>query len=353
MTQSVMSDILKQFESMRRIHAAAAGFIIAVIIVILLRHTAHIVFSVFAGLLFGVLLDGITGFVSDRTRLSRRLTLVLILSLFVVTVVAILWFGGTAIAAQVAQLQDQIPEIIRKTRETLEKSAIGRMLLSGLNGSGPSGPGVLGAITGTTFTIFMVLGDGLLVLLIGVFFAIDVNFYKKSALLIFPEAMRKRLEPALTATGRALRKWLLGQMMVMATLGILAWIGLRIVGTPLAPVLALITGLLIFVPFIGPISAAVPAVLVGLSVSPHLALETLGVYVVVQILENDVVTPVIQKYVTSLPPVLLISVQIAFGVLAGVIGILFATPITVAIVVLIQRLYVEDTLHRQVKLLGE
>jgi predicted PurR-regulated permease PerM len=73
----------------------------------------------------------------------------------------------------------------------------------------------------------------------------------------------------------------------------------------------------------------------------------------VQILENDVVTPIIQKYVTSLPPVLLISVQIAFGVLAGVIGILFATPITVAIVVLIQRLYVEDTLGRRIKLLGE
>jgi predicted PurR-regulated permease PerM len=346
--------LLKQLQSMRRIHAAAAGFIIAIIIVLLIRQMAHIIFSIFAGLLFGVFLDGIAGFISHRTRLSRQLTLILILSIFVFLVAAILWFGGTAIAGQIAQLQDQIPEIIRKTKEALGKSAIGRMLLSGLGSSGQAaGRGAIGFITGTTFTLFTILGDALLVLLIGVYFAIDVRFYKKSALLIFPESLRNHWEPALTATGRALRKWLLGQVMVMATLGILAWIGLRIVGTPLAPLLALLTALFIFVPFIGPITAAIPAVLVGLSVSPQMALKTLGVYVIVQILENDVVTPIIQKYVTSLPPVLLISVQIAFGVLAGVIGILFATPITVAIVVLIQRLYVEDTLGRRIKLLGE
>ena len=130
----------------------------------------------------------------------------------------------------------------------------------------------------------------------------------------------------------------------MGALGILAWIGLLIAGTPLPFLLALITALFSFVPFIGPIAAAAPAFLVGLSAGPHVAFVTLIAYLIVQILENNIVTPLIQKRITNIPPVVSIAAQLFFGVLAGVFGLLLATPVAVVFIVFVQTLYIRETL---------
>ncbi len=130
----------------------------------------------------------------------------------------------------------------------------------------------------------------------------------------------------------------------MTVVGILTWAGLMILGIPLAFTLAVIAGLLSFVPNIGPILSALPAVLVGLSVSPIMAVYVIGVYVLVQTVESYLITPFIQQRAVAMPPALLLIVQLIMGVWVGVIGIFLATPLTVALMVAVRMLYIEDVL---------
>jgi predicted PurR-regulated permease PerM len=129
--------------------------------------------------------------------------------------------------------------------------------------------------------------------------------------------------------------------MAMTVVGVLTWLGLWLIGVPLAVVLGLIAALLAFIPNIGPIIAAVPAVLLALSEGPTTALLVVGVYVAVQSLESYVITPLIQQEQVSLPPALIISMQLLMGVLFGILGLALATPMAALGLTLIREAYVK------------
>lgn len=157
----------------------------------------------------------------------------------------------------------------------------------------------------------------------------------------------------LDATGHALRLWLVGRGLSMLVVGILTAIGLWIVDVPLVLALAVIAALFSFVPFLGPIASAVPAVLVGLVQSPAQALNVALVYGVVQLLESNIITPLVQVRAVSLLPAIMLSGQVIMGVLFGLIGLLLATPLLVTLIVPIQMLYVQDVLKARVTPLGQ
>jgi predicted PurR-regulated permease PerM len=114
-----------------------------------------------------------------------------------------------------------------------------------------------------------------------------------------------------------------------------------------------LTAILTFIPYLGPVLAAVPAVLVGLADGFELALWIVALYTGIQVLENNLLTPFIQERTVSLPPVVLILAQILMGGLFGLLGILVATPLTVVAIVAVQTYYVRDVLGDSVKLMGE
>lgn len=139
----------------------------------------------------------------------------------------------------------------------------------------------------------------------------------------------------------------------MITVGILTTIGLLIIGMPLAFSIGFIAGLLSFVPYIGPILTSVPAILVGLSESQPMALKVLIVLILVQFFESYLITPLIQQKAVSLPPALLISMQVLMGVMVGAVGVFLATPLVLIIIVWVQLLYMEDILHEKVIMPGD
>ena len=130
----------------------------------------------------------------------------------------------------------------------------------------------------------------------------------------------------------------------MATLGVLVTSGLWLLGVPLAPVLGLLAAMLTFVPYLGPIISAVPGLLIAWSVSPTLLLYAFLLYLVVQNLEGSVITPLVQQTAVRVPPVLIITAQMLAGIVSGVLGIVLATPLLAAGMVVMKRLYVEDVL---------
>jgi predicted PurR-regulated permease PerM len=192
-----------------------------------------------------------------------------------------------------------------------------------------------------TVGFFGAIADTVLVIFLALYFAVDPRGYRRGFLHLVPKTWRGRVDRALLAAGDALKNWLRGQALAMLVVGVLTAAGLWLVGVPLAIPLGLLSGVLDFVPFIGPLVAAVPGLLVAFSQGEDVALYALIVYLVVQFVEGNIVLPMAQKWAVSLPPVLSLLGIVAFGLVFGPLGVLFAMPLTVVLVVLVQKLYIE------------
>ena len=117
------------------------------------------------------------------------------------------------------------------------------------------------------------------------------------------------------------------------------------IGTELALSLAILAALLTFIPNIGPILALVPAALLAMMHGPDKLIYVVSLYMGIQALESYVLTPLLQQQMIDLPPALIISMQILLGVLVGGLGIILATPLTAALLVLVKMVYIEDILQ--------
>ena len=133
----------------------------------------------------------------------------------------------------------------------------------------------------------------------------------------------------------------------------LTGIGLWLLGVPAALGLALIAGLLDFIPFVGPIIAAVPAIILAFLVGPSTALWTLGLYLLVQQIQGNILQPLVQRYAVDVPPAVLLFAVAGAGVLFGFLGILLSAPLTVVAFVLVQRLYIQGALGKDIKVVTE
>jgi predicted PurR-regulated permease PerM len=200
------------------------------------------------------------------------------------------------------------------------------------------------ALTAATATLG-VLANALIVVFLGVFFALTPKLYVRGFVALFPPAFRPRLEDILAETATVLRAWLRGQFVAMLTVGLATWLGLLLLGAPLALGLAFLAFLLEFIPVLGPIVAAVPAILVGLSVSPMLGLWVTLLYIVVQQVESYLLLPLVQRWAVHIPPALSLIGILVFGVLFGWVGVLLATPLMVATTVWVRKIYLESILE--------
>jgi len=125
--------------------------------------------------------------------------------------------------------------------------------------------------------------------------------------------------------------FLKAQFLAMIVVGVLIYVGLSLVGLSSALPLALFAALAEFVPMVGPVIAAVPALIIALSLGLDSFLWTLLVFVIVQQCESNLLTPLLQQHMVSLPPAVTLFAVVAFGSLFGPLGLLLATPITVVI----------------------
>jgi predicted PurR-regulated permease PerM len=161
-----------------------------------------------------------------------------------------------------------------------------------------------------------------------------------------PPGKRARADEILGETGTALRKWLIAMSLDMIFLGVVTGVGLWIVGVPQAFALGVLSGLSVFVPYIGPIVAIIPGLLLALSVSPTLALHAFIVYIVAQQLEGNISLPLLQRWTVKMPPAMMLLAIVAFGFLFGIWGVLLATPLAVAVMTIVRMAYVEDVLEK-------
>lgn len=231
------------------------------------------------------------------------------------------WY--TAVTGEVGRPR---PELAVRLQERLGREAVDIVA-----GALP----LLNTAVGAAFGLFVVVFAGL-------YLAIEPRLYVSGLTRLFPPRARPRIERTLRETASDLRHWILGTAINMVAIGVATTIGLVLLGIPAALALGLIAGLLEFIPIYGPILSAVPAIAVALLLSPGRALYVVLLYVAVQQLESNLLTPLVMKGAVRLPPALTLLFGALMAVLFGFLGLLLAVPILAAALALIRRLYVEE-----------
>ena len=196
--------------------------------------------------------------------------------------------------------------------------------------------------TATLFsTTFGFLGSVVVFLFIGIFLAYDPQTYRHGLIQLAPVKYHRSFDLLLKDLTVVLRWWLMGKLLSMAIVGILTTLGLWLLNVPLALTLGLFAAFLTFVPNLGPILSAIPAVLMAVVQSSELALYVVLLYLVIQTFESYLITPLIQNNTLALPPVVIILAQLVMALFTGILGLTLATPLLAVITVVIRKCYIE------------
>lgn len=322
----------------------------------------------FAAVLFGVALYTIARWLSERSPLSHRVSVAAVYLAGLALAVGFFFFAGQRLTSQYEALESRIPAALEELETRLEgKPVVGglvgeiRDFRGGTTGEEAESAGEseadqeqadqelsesprvqLARMTVRTLSLFVVWA------VLSFFVAFDGRRYLDATLRLVPPDHRDVGRDLASSLGTALPWWIVGRLSSMAVVAILTAPGLLLLGIPLAFVLAIIAGLFSFVPFVGPIAAVIPAALVALESAPDKLLWVLALYGAVQFLETNLITPNIQKHVASVPPLMLISSQLIMGVLVGIVGVMFATPLVLAAMVTVQVVYLRHALGEDV-----
>ena len=157
-----------------------------------------------------------------------------------------------------------------------------------------------------------------MILFLGIFFTVSPKTYQKGIVRLAPKRGRGKAEDIFDKLGHSLRNWLKGRIFSMCVVFILTAIGPVIIGVPMWTALALIAGLLNFIPNFGPLIALIPAVLVALMQGADTAATIAGLYILVQVAESNFITPAVQHKLINIPPALIIIAQLLVGTLTGI-----------------------------------
>ena len=307
----------------------------------------------FIGILLAGPLRGLVNLIIRYVPIPAPLALVLVLLALVAVFGLFIWFAGPQINEQLSQFTKTLPTSVGQVEKWLKHYEWGQYVLSQLAPSKLSqGQGfrLFYHVSGFASVTFGILADVIIVVFTAIYFAVNPGMYKRGIVALVPRNKSQRMTEVMEATAYTLRYWLLGQGITMVTVGVLTAVGLWIAGIPLAPLLGVIAGLLEFIPFIGPIAAAIPGVLIALTLGWNRALYAVIVYLIVQQAEGHIIIPLIQKKVVELPPALIILAVIAMGLLFGLLGALVATPLAAVVMVWIKMLYVQDVLGKPVSI---
>ncbi len=322
----------------------------------LLSRVVQVLFFIFGGILFALFLRGLSQFVTQRTGLWPRVSLTLVVLFLVGILVVLGFFVGPQLVTQGQMLAQKLPESFDHVRNELTRYSLTQPVIHALPSSQQLSAESRKILYGLP-EIFSATSEAfalvLLSLFVGLYAAADPRFYLESLLHLLPPSGRDRARQVGNRLHRALGWWLVGRVITMTLMGVLTVLGLWILHMPVVLPLGVISGLFQFVPYLGAFAAAIPAVLIGFVESPMKALEVAGLYLIIHSIEGYFVTPIIQQRAVSIPPAALISVQLIMAALFGLTGVIFATPIAVTAIVLVQTLYLHDVLKDQVTVLGQ
>ena len=312
----------------------AAAIILGFGTLVSIRYIARPIAMLIVAVAIATALEPVVDALSRRMR--RGLAIALVYLLLTAAAVGVAWILIPTILAQGEELVKRAPQLAEQARRWTERSdaALG-IQISVLFATAPERLSRL--LVALPLRVFRVALDVLLVGFLSAYWIVGAPALKRFVLSLLPEHQRASSETTLRMIGQSMGGYVRGSAINAVIMGALAWLGLMLIGVPYALMLGTITLLLEPIPILGPILAAVPVIVVAYLQSPSLALVALGLYVALQQIEGQVLTPNIMRRQTDMPQTLVIFAVLAGGAIGGLLGILAAIPLVAALRVIVIR----------------
>lgn len=332
-----------------RLLVICAVVTLIILSVLVLIYVFDVVLLLFGAILLAIFLHGLANIVRRYGRISEGKSVLLVAFILLLVLGLSVWLLAPSVAEQVQKLRVDLPISMQKAGAYISNFGWGRSIIEQMPSTDEltekiNDSSFLSRLGGFFSTTIGALTNFFLMILLAIYLATEPKLYIHGFTKLFPPERRRRVREILMEIGETLQWWLVGKGVSMLFIGLLTWIGLYFIGVPLSLTLGLIAGLFSFVPNFGPILSAVPAILLAFIDSPISALYVLILFVVVQLIESNLVTPMIERRTVELPPVLTIVAQLALSILIGAAGLILATPILAVVMVLIQTIYIQDIL---------
>ena len=336
------------------ISVGGIGIALFVALLVFAWYFAATLFLIFAGMLLGVALNAMTDLLGRLVPLPQPLRLAIVCLALAAMLSGIVFLGGTTIAQQATVLSNTIKSQLTTVKTFLESHGVDTSFFdlnsfsaapspSGSEASPPAAsiPHNLpsastiassgGAILGQTFKVLLgtvsAVGNFFIVLFLGLAFAVQPGVYREGLLFMAPAKHRADATTIIDRIGYTLERWLIAQIITMAAVFFVTWIGLAIIGIPSSFILGIQAGLLAFIPTIGAILGGLIVVLASLATGWVAGLSAFILFLGVHALESYVLTPIIQRQALDIPPATLFAFQILLGVVFGVWGLALALPL--------------------------
>jgi len=342
------------------ISVGGIGVALFVALLIFAWHFAATLFLIFAGMLLGVALNAMTGLLGRIVPLPQPARLAIVCLALLAMLSGIVFLGGTTIAQQATILSNTIKSQLTTVKSFLESHGVDTSFFDLSSFTTPSNspetpapaastPHNLpsasaiasggGAILGQTFKVLLgtvsAVGNFFIVLFLGLAFAVQPGVYHDGLVFMVPAKHRDRATLIIDRIGYTLERWLIAQIITMAAVFLVTWIGLAVIGIPSSFILGIQAGLLAFIPTVGAILGGLIVVLASLASGWVAGLSAFILFLGVHVLESYVLTPIIQRQALDIPPATLFAFQILLGVVFGVWGLALALPLMAIVKVMI------------------
>jgi predicted PurR-regulated permease PerM len=309
------------------------GSILLVAAVIVL---AHPLLLIAGGLVFAVLLDGGTRLLGRWLPIARGLRLAIVTLAGFGFLAWVLYYAGSTFAAQF--------EALRLTVEAQVMRLYAWAADHGLVAPGSADTvtqqllGSVGRLTSAVGSALGAVTSAFLILIIGIFFAVEPKVYDRGVAWMLPIRHRQHFYSIVASVGFTLRRLLFGRLVGMVVEGLFTFAMLWAGGVPMAALLGLLTGILAFIPNVGAIISGLLMVAVGFSAGTDQGIWAIITYFAVQNIDGYLILPYIARKTVDLAPAIVLAAQLVFGALFGFLGLLLADPIMATLKVTLEKL---------------
>jgi len=299
----------------------------------------------FAASLVAIILHAFARTIQQRVSMPDGIALTIAALMVFGSVGGIIWLFGAELVSQINQLVALIPSgwdaLTDRFGEERINAAAERLA--------PSGSNIFSVIQSILSFVSGMLTATMLAMLGGVFLAVQPETYRNGFRMLLPSNWEERADDVIYSLGVALRRFLAGQVISMVFVGVTIFLGLHVIGAPSPLALAVIAAILGFIPVIGPLMAAAPGVLVGLTMGGEAIWQVILLYFVVQQIDGNLVNAIVMRHSVKIPPAVTMFTLFAIGSVFGPGSLILGGPITVLVFVLVRKLWVEGRLGKMIK----
>ena len=343
----------------RRVWKSAAIASMAVAAFLVLCYAPEAALLVFAAIWFGSALRHGAAKLADALGMSTWVGLTIVVVALVAGLFGAVAVAGWRVSGRIDTLSQNLSTASETVQKRLQENGMGgavdaipnpMKIMSGLMGGAKNGQSAEQRVLTAPLTFGVY---ALFIFFTGLFLAIDPHTYRDGVVRLFPDRQRGKLYEVMNRCGDALWQWTKARATAMVITGVLTGLTLWALSIPMPVTLAVLTALLVFIPNIGAVLAAIPPLLLAFEVGGLTPLWVLLAYVGVQLVESYIITPNVIREGTGVPPALVITAQLVFGILFGALGVLFATPLILVAMIFITRYWINSALgHDEVDVPG-